>query len=318
MRNKIIFGLTVLALGGLVVGLGFLPGNKGRDSEGKVLGAKTEAADFVFDLPEVRALVKPPVKLNDSQPDISVKAAILVDTDSSYPLYEENELEKVPIASVTKIMTAVVVLENYSLDEEVTISSDAVSTIGSSIHLKKDEVITVESLLRGLLIQSGNDAAMALAEKMGFDKFVKKMNEKAKILGMVNTHYKDPAGLNDEGRSTAKDLATLASFALRNKVIQDIVSTEQVTIFSTDGQISHELKNSNRLVHKDHPLYLAEAYGLKTGFTPEAGHCLVSSAHRDGHSIVSVVLNTDENTVEASAKESRKLLVWGLENFKWE
>ena len=317
MRNKIIFSLTIIALGIMVVSLGLLPGNRGEEQVGQVLGARSEASELEMNLPSLGDLVSPPVKTNDYEPPISVKAAILVDAKSAYPLYQENELEQVPIASTTKIMTAVIALENYNVEDEITVSSDATSTIGSSINLRADEVITVDSLLKGLLIQSGNDAAVTLAEKMGFDRFVSAMNSKAVELGMVNTDYQDPAGLNDEGYSTAKDLSILASYALRNTKIKDIVSTEEMTVFSTDGQISHELKNSNRLIRKDNPLYLEGAFGLKTGYTPEAGHCLVSSAVRDDHQLISVVLNTSENTVEASAKESRKLLSWGFETYKW-
>ncbi|MCA9388358.1 D-alanyl-D-alanine carboxypeptidase [Candidatus Berkelbacteria bacterium] len=317
MRNKIIFSLTIIALGIMVVSLGLLPGNRGEEQVGQVLGARSEASELEMNLPSLGDLVSPPVKTNDYEPPISVKAAILVDAKSAYPLYQENELEQVPIASTTKIMTAVIALENYNVEDEITVSSDATSTIGSSINLRADEVITVDSLLKGLLIQSGNDAAVTLAEKMGFDRFVSAMNSKAVELGMVNTAYQDPAGLNDEGYSTAKDLSILASYALRNTKIKDIVSTEEMTVFSTDGQISHELKNSNRLIRKDNPLYLEGAFGLKTGYTPEAGHCLVSSAVRDDHQLISVVLNTSENTVEASAKESRKLLSWGFETYKW-
>lgn len=239
------------------------------------------------------------------------------DVESGYPLYEKNETEAVPIASTTKLMTAVVVLDHYALDEVVTVSQAAASQIGSDINLVTGEKITVESLLKGLLIKSGNDAALALAEHRGRDQFVTWMNETASELGMTNTRFLDPAGLDDEGHSTARDLAVLAAYALRYEKVQEIVALERVTITAVDGSQVHELETSNRLLKVDHPLYFQYATGLKTGFTPAAGHCLVSSAVKNGHTVVSVVLGTTEQTVEASAKESRKLLTWAFDSFSW-
>lgn len=272
---------------------------------------------YTLDHAALSSLAPPPTKRNGSQPALATKAAYLVDTDSGYPLYSLNERESVPIASTTKLMTASVVVESYQLSDIVEVSQAAAATIGSEIQLATGERITVESLLKALLIQSGNDAALALAEHMGLEKFVQAMNTKAAELGLTGTHFNDPAGLDDSGRSTARDLAVIAAYALRHPAIAGIVRLPEATVTSVDGKFEHKVKNSNRLIQPDSPLYLPQATGLKTGYTPDASHCLVASATQDGHTVVSVILGTVEQTAEASAKESRKLLTWGFENFEW-
>lgn len=254
------------------------------------------------------------------EPFINTKSAYLIDIDSAYPMYAKNENQKMSVASTTKMMTAIVVLENYKdrLGETVTITFKMINVIPSVIQLRVGEKITVENLLNGLLIMSGNDAAFSLAEYFGGkDSFVQEMNQKVRDLGLSNTQFKDPAGLDDEGYSTAKELATIASYALRLPKFSEIVSTPQKTIISVDGRITHELTNSNRLVRPEEAYYLPEAIGIKTGFTNEAGHVLVSAAKKDNHRILSVVLNTNEITNSASAKESKNLLEWGFNNWTW-
>ncbi len=261
----------------------------------------------------------PPTKLNDSTPPVQAKAVYLLDVASAYPLYAEHEREAVPIASVTKLMTAVVTRQQYALDEVVTVSKEAATINGSVIQLRTGETITVEALLTGLLIQSGNDAAQALAEHRGSaEAFIAAMNEQAAYLGMTDTVFKDPAGLNDEGRSTARDLGILASYVLRDSTIRSIVQTAATSIQSTDGRFTHQLESSNRLIKTEHPLYMAQVTGLKTGFTPDAGHCLVASATHQGNEVVSVVLHTALSTTEASAAETKKLFSWAFQNYAWQ
>ncbi len=249
-------------------------------------------------------------------PVVRAKYAILIDAGSFYSLYKKNAYTPVPVASTTKIMTALVVLERYNLEDAVTISKKAVRQIGSSTGLRAGEAITVGSLLKALLIQSGNDAAYALAEHGGsVDQFVEQMNIKAWELGMRSTKFKDPAGLDDDGYSTAHDLAILAAAAAQEKIIVDISQTAQTTISSTDGLQRHALNNSNRLVTEE--MYFPGAIGLKTGFTPAAGHTLVAVAERGGRMLISVILLTLDDTKEASARESYKLLSWGFANHHW-
>lgn len=266
-------------------------------------------------------LVKHPTRKADAKdPVIYSKASYLVDVDSAYPLYEELAIEKLPIASTTKMATALVVLENHAdkLQDVVTITPTMINVEGSDIQLRSGEKITVENLLNGLLIMSGNDTAYALAEYFGGrEAFVAEMNRKVNEIGANNTVYQDPAGLNDEGYSTAKDLALIATYGLRNPKFAEIVKTPTKTVTSTDGRLQHELKNSNRMMRSEEPLYFPYAIGVKTGFTNEAGHVLVSCAEKDGHRLLSVVLNTQENSLTASAKESKKLLEWGFANWTW-
>lgn len=281
-----------------------------------VSGAKTT-------LPEIgkEELARPPQKKADAKnPNINAKSAILIDKASFQKLYGKNDDTQVPIASTTKIMTALVVLEDYptKMNDVVNITRDMISVEGSDAQLRAGEKMTVENLLKGTLIVSGNDAAYTLAYYLGGkDSFVQKMNDKANFIGLKDTFYKDPAGLNDEGRSTAENLAIEATYALRNKTFADIVRTPRSTIASTDGRLIHELQNSNRMLRNEEQFYYPFAIGIKTGFTNEAGHCLVSAASKDGHELVAVILNTDQNTLTASAQESRKLLDWGFSNWTW-
>ena len=282
----------------------------------KVAGSSSTLPEF-----SDKALIKPPVKSTTySDPYINAKAVFLIDAASAYVLYEKNFELKVPIASTTKIMTATVVLDNYAdrLDDVVTITPPMVNVEGSDIQLSVGEKIKVRDLLKGLLIMSGNDTAYALALHFGGkEAFVKEMNDKAVFLGLSSTYYQCPAGLDDEGYSNARDLAMLTSYALKNPMFNQIVKTSETTITSVDGKFTHELKNSNRLVRIDEASYLPFAIGVKTGFTNAAGHCLVSSAVENNHQIIGIVLNTNENTITASAKESKKLLEWGYANWNW-
>ncbi len=250
-------------------------------------------------------------------PFINARSYILIDSDTKYPFVIKDADKPVPIASTTKIMTAIVALETLPLDRVVTISSNASTIEGSEIFLMRGETMTVESLLYALLINSANDAAIALAEVEGTtDDFVLKMNAKAQLLGLQNTSYRDPAGLNDDGHSTPRDLANLMSYALRFPKFKEIIKVPKHTIRSADGRYEHPLENSNRLIKQDDPLYFANALGGKTGFTYAAGHCLVSVAQTEDTQYISVVLSTYEDTKVASAYESRKLLNWAIANLR--
>lgn len=261
-----------------------------------------------------------PHKNNNELPYILAKAYYLEDYDSGFVLVEKNSAAKLPIASTTKIATALVVIQNHSnqLDDTVTITPKMININGAKIGLEAGEKITVRNLLYGMLINSGNDAAYSLAEFFGGkENFVAQMNKKVRDIGLKSTEYRDPAGLDDTGYSTAHDLAVLASYALKEPLFNQIVRIPSGSIFSTDGKIVHELKNSNQLLDREGPFYFEQAIGVKTGFTYEAGHVLVSAAQKDGHTLLSVVMCTDEDNTLASAKESRKLLEWGFGNWTW-
>lgn len=262
----------------------------------------------------------PTVSRFADKPEILAQSYLLADLESGTTILKSNPKEKLPIASTTKIMTAIIALENYKLDDVITISGQAAYQAGADSFLTVGEKITVKELLYCLLVKSGNDSAFALAEyangtyENGVIKFVAMMNQKAKRLGMASTEYRDPAGLDVTGYSTAYDLFLVTKYALNNTTFSRIVSTKEYIAKSADGQIWHKLENSNRLVNEyNYP----GAIGVKTGYMPEAGHCLVSAAERDGHTLIGVVLHTSLDTASASADESKKLLDWGFTNVKW-
>ena len=224
---------------------------------------------------------------------MSAQSAVVIDADSGKILYEHNAHEKRGMASTTKIMTALVVLENCKLDDTVTVSYNAASTEGSSMYLKPKEKITVENLLYGLMLNSGNDAATALAEhtRGNIKKFAELMNKKAKEIGMKNSLFSNPHGLDDENHySTAYDMALLTMYAMKNETFKTIVSTKS-KIAETDGDEKYKyLTNHNKL------LSMYEwCKGVKTGFTKKCGRCLVSYAEKDSVKLITVTLNAPDD-----------------------
>ena len=214
-------------------------------------------------------------------PAISAKSAILVDAASGRVLFAQNVDTRRPVASTTKFMTCLLALEHASLDESVTVSARAAGTEGSSMYLKAGETLTMEALLYGLMLASGNDAAEAAAEHISGsrDAFVTLMNEKAAALGMKNTHFTDPSGLSEDAYSTASDMALLVRAALQNKELCKIISTKTISIGSRN------LTNHNKLLWST-----GGFFGGKTGYTKQAGRCLVSCAEQFGQRLVVVTL----------------------------
>lgn len=308
-KRVVIISVTVIAILALACYLIFFR----TSSEPKVLGLSVNR----FYVNKNIEIDKIPTRHPDADdPNILADVVMLIDDKSKYPLFYKNEKEPVPIASITKVMTFVVAREKYNLDDVLEVGSEPTEVIGSKINLEKSEQITIRSLLYGLLINSGNDAAVALSYFGGDEQsFVNSMNEKALELGMNNTHFVDPAGLNDNGRSCAFDVAVMFSYALKDDLFREIISTSESEISSVDGQIKHPLKNSNRLVTGE--IQLDGILGGKTGFTLDAGHTLVSAAERDGNKLISVILKTHVNSKTASAYESQKLLSWGFDSFSF-
>lgn len=256
-----------------------------------------------------------------SRPFVYANSIILMDAQNGDLLYHKNADQVVPVASTTKMITAITARRLFKLDEVVTVSRFAANINGSTVNLIEGEKITVHSLLKALLTQSGNDSAFALADHYSkthggdYKVFVEQMNKTVTDIGLPETIYGDPAGLDDEiGRSTARSLAHTARILLSDEVLSSIVRTSSETIYSTDGAFSHELKNSNRLIQTDTSYYFPEAIGLKTGFTHDAGHCLVAAADLEQGRVIGVVLNTAEYSITASAFEMKKLFTWAKEN----
>jgi len=294
--------------------------NKIADYYSKESYTSASATEPQASLPEIRQL--PFVKPNAGKAYANSRNYALIDGDTGEILATKDAKKRVPIASTTKIMTAVVSLENYGLDDVVTVPAKATAQTPTVVLLRTNEKITVSELLHCLLIKSGNDSAYALASNMdsvgtgdNILPFIEKMNEKAKELGMEDTNYKDPAGLSDEGYSSAENLAIITRYALKNPLFRQIVTTKNYVASNTSKTIFHKLENSNRLVTTyEYP----GAIGVKTGFTFEASHCLVGAATRNGHTLIAVILGTYVDSATASADEARRLLDWGFANIVWE
>lgn len=242
--------------------------------------------------------------------DCPAKSMVVIEADSKRVLNDKNKDERLAMASTTKIMTALVTCKNVKdFDEVVAINDNAVGIEGTSMYLKKGEKLTVKELLYGLMLPSGNDAAMALAYYVGGseEKFVEMMNEQAKELNLQNTHFANPHGLDADGHYTsAYDLAIITAEALKNDTFKEIVSTKNIRVTGSKENEPRFLSNKNKLLKT-----LDGCTGVKTGFTDNAGRCFVCSCTRDGMTLISVVLNCGP-----MFEESAKLLNACFEKYK--
>lgn len=238
----------------------------------------------------------------------NAESAALIDVTSGRILYAQQGDKKMRIASLTKIMTAIVAVERGKLEDLVTVGPDAFGKDGSSVYLKLGEKITLQHLLYGLMLRSGNDAAVAIAEHVGgsLDGFVLMMNEKARELGMEGSHFMNPHGLDHDAHySTANDMAKLTAYALKNPVFQEIVKTETKRVPNPDEKWDRIWHNKNKMlnIYKD-------SDGVKTGYTKLAKRCLVSSATKNGQQLAVVTLNDPNDWVDHA-----RLLDWGFKNY---
>lgn len=245
-----------------------------------------------------------------NEPQINARAAIIYDRSTKQIIWGKNEMEKRAMASTTKIMTAIVVLENANLDDVVTISKKAAGTGGSRLKIRAEDKIAVRDLLYGLMLRSGNDAAVALAEHVGesVEGFAGLMNKKAEQIGLKNTHFVTPHGLDDEKHyTTAYELAILTDYALENSTFKKIVNTKSTQIRINENPMN--IYNTNELLG-----VLPGVDGIKTGFTNNAGRCLVTSCTRDENQIITVVLGCD--TKKQRTSDSTKLIEYAYKNYK--
>ena len=244
-------------------------------------------------------------------PTINSRAYVVIDRKSNTVLVGKNENQKKKMASTTKIMTALIVIENCDLSETVEISKKSASTGGSRLGLKTGDKITVYDLLYGLMMRSGNDSAVALAEHTAgsISSFADLMNQKAVELGLSNTHFVTPHGLDeDEHYTTAYELALLSNYAMNNEIFAKIVGTKNYTI--TINGYPKTLTNTNELLGS-----LNGVYGIKTGFTNGANRCLVTCCKRGEMDLICVVLGAD--TKKYRTTDSIKLLEYSFSNFKY-
>lgn len=239
-----------------------------------------------------------------SESEISARAAVLYEPETKAFLYEKNADTRLSMASTTKIMTALVALESSSLDELVEIDDSAIGTEGSSAYLKHGDVLTMEELLYALLLQSANDAAVAIACHVGgsVEGFAEMMNSRANDMGLLQTNFTNPHGLDDKNHyTTARELAVIASEALKNDTFKTITSTYKKRFSS--GERERNYVNHNKLLKK-----YSGCIGVKTGFTKKSGRCLVGAAEKEGLSFITVTLDAPSDW-----SDHEKLLDLGFE-----
>lgn len=240
---------------------------------------------------------------------LSAKSAILINAHTNEVVYEKNAYEKRGMASTTKIMTALLAIEKGNLQKTVVADDDDVRVEGTSIGLKAGDKITLKTLVQGMLLESGNDAANVTARVIGKsrEKFVSLMNKKAKEIGMKNTHFENPSGLTEEEHfSTAFDMALLGSYAIKNKQFRDICSLSSVRVSYGNPEYQRTFKNHNKLLNS-----VEGAFGIKTGFTKVSGRCLVSAAQRNGVTLIAVTLCAPDDW-----NDHKKLFEYGFEKVK--
>lgn len=243
-------------------------------------------------------------------PETYSRAIVVLDRASKAIIYGKNENDVRAMASTTKIMTALVLIENADLSKTIEVSQNAASTDGSRLGLKTGDKITLNDLLYGLMLCSGNDAAVQIAETIGgsVEGFAEMMNKKALDLGLKNTSFTSPHGLDEDGHhTTAYELAILTDYALNNPTFAKVVNTKYYTV-TINGK-SKDLSNTNELLG-----YLQGVNGVKTGFTNNAGRCLVTSILRNDFNIITVVLGADTRKIRT--RDSIKLIEYTYENFE--
>lgn len=251
---------------------------------------------------------------NLNKPTINSRRYVIFDRSSKKAIYGKDENKQTAMASTTKIMTSLIVIEKCNnLNEVVTISSKAANTGGSTLGIDTGDKITVNDLLYGLMLRSGNDTAVALAEYIGgsIEGFATLMNNKAKEIGLKDTNFVTPHGLDNPNHyTTAYELAFLTDYALKNETFAQIVKTQYKTI-NINGS-AREIKNTNELLLSN----VEGVYGVKTGFTNNAGRCLVTAVKRNNMDLIIVVLGAD--TRKDRAKDSLKLINYAYEKYRME
>jgi D-alanyl-D-alanine carboxypeptidase (penicillin-binding protein 5/6) len=246
-------------------------------------------------------------------PEVEAKGAILIEADSGRVLWDKNSGEALAMASTTKIMTAILALENGNLDDIVVVSKKAAAAPRVKMDLQAGEEIPLRGLLYALMLQSSNDAAVAIAEHLSgsIEEFCAAMTAKAHALGAVNTVFETPSGLDTDNHfSTAHDMALITRYALENPLFTEIIATPQ--FITVSNKRTYDIKNKNRLLNE-----FEGAFGVKTGFTGRAGHCFVGAAKRDDMRLISVVFASGWGARGKEQKwvDTKRLLNYGFNNF---
>lgn len=273
----------------------------------QILAVESED-DEIIDFLEIENVLQT-VSSVSNFPDTSSSHIIAFDRQSKRILFEKDGFSKTPMASTTKILTAIIAIENSNLEEKVSISKEAENISGSTLGIISNTQMTMKDLLYGLLLRSGNDCAVAIAEHIGgnIQNFSSIMNKKALSLGLKNSNFTSPHGLDDENHyTTAYELALITDYALENKIFREIVSTKQASV--RIGNITKTISNTNELLGNYEGIY-----GVKTGFTFNAGRCLVTACNKNNLDIILVVLGADSK--KTRTLDSIKVLNYIYNNF---
>lgn len=276
---------------------------------------------FIFTL-SIQSFVFADNSTNQDKLDLTAKSAILVETNTGNVVYEKSQNEKIYPASTTKMMTAILTIENEKLTDIVTVSESSISSVKQGYvlsGLQVGEEVSVESLLYELMLPSANDVAYLLAEYIGksTDNFVNMMNNKATEIGCTNTHFSNPNGTHDENHySTAHDLYLIANYCMKNETFKGIVSKTEYTLPTTNkySKYDRKISNLNDLLNPSKSTYNTNAIGIKTGHTTEAGYCLVAAASKDGMNFIAVVVGSDGDTKRF--QDANKLFDYGFKNYQ--
>jgi len=284
----------------------------GRISTEGNIGTGTLGSGAAYIFPIAESTYLPVLNTAIERPALSAKSAIVYDTRSSRSLYSKNSEERLPIASLTKLLSAVVVLENLNLDDIVVVSKEALKVDGEKQTLYLDERIRARDLLKMMLIESSNDAAYALkyyASIIGVD-LGALMNRKAIELGMHSSIFHDPAGLNDDALSTSEDLLKLVSYSLKFDDLWLILGEKSTTVYSVDGRIEHQVNSTNQLLG-----VIPDVVGGKTGYTDIALGNMILAVGIPGKNdkLISIVLGSNERFTD-----TEKLINWTKRAYSWE
>ncbi|MBI2334376.1 D-alanyl-D-alanine carboxypeptidase [Candidatus Daviesbacteria bacterium] len=281
-----------------------------------ILAESAENTLVSFQIPQNNAevagikYVSPPVSLGQIIPSVSARAVFIKDLTTDTVLYQKDANIPLPVASTTKIATALVGVEYFKPNSVLTVK-DGAGMEGAKVGLISGETLSFRSLLYGMLLNSGNDAAFTIAENYpgGYLSFVSAMNKKAMELGLQNTHFTNPAGFDDKKHfSSAADLARLSEEALKNYQLARIFATKETDVFSLDKKYSHHLSNLNKLLSQ-----ISGVLGIKTGYTSLAKENLITLVERDSHRVLLVVLGSDDRFGETT-----RLIDWTYANFRWD
>ena len=262
-----------------------------------------------------------------AEPTIASTAAILIEASTGKILYEKNAYEKMYPASTTKVMTAILTLENCDLDEMAKVSKNAIFSIPSgyvNANLRENEEMSIQDFMYALMVKSANDVAIVLAEHISgsVEAFADKMNEKAMELGCKNTHFVNPNGIHDENHySTAYDLSLIAAYAMKNETFRKFVSTSSYTLPATNLYPTSDrlCVTTNDMLRPKSRYYNETVNGIKTGYTTEAKNCLIAGAQKNGTQLISVVLHagTNEEGLSERYLDTNALFDYGFEEFEF-